>query len=106
MKTQTKFVELLCRTHYSFLRGASHPAELVNRAIELGYPALGVCDYDGVYGMPKAYLAVKQARKEGLPKEAFKLITGALVTLEGLPALNLIATDRAGYGLLCRILTR
>lgn len=92
------YAELLCRTHYSFLRGASHPHELVNRAAELGLSALGIVDRNGVYAIPKAYVAAKSHPK-------LKLIVGAEVTLEGLPFLNLLALDRQGYGLMCRILT-
>ena len=41
------YAELHCHTNYSFLDGASHPFELVARAVELGYTALGVVDHDG-----------------------------------------------------------
>ena len=44
------YVELHCHSAYSFLDGASHPEELVARAVELGYSALALTDHDGVYG--------------------------------------------------------
>lgn len=91
------YVELRCKTHYSFLEGASSPQELMERAIELGYPALAITDRNGVYGIAKAYEASR--------KQKIKLITGAELTLEGLPSLTLLAMDRAGYGLICRLLS-
>ncbi|MGK5082849.1 PHP domain-containing protein [Bdellovibrionota bacterium FG-1] len=98
------YAELRCRTHYSFLRGASHPAELVERAAALGLQALAITDLNGVYGVPKAYSAWKN-----LPEERrvnFKLISGAELTLAGdLPGLTLLAANRAGYGLMCRLLS-
>jgi error-prone DNA polymerase len=99
------YAELICRTHYSFLRGASHPSELVNRAAELGLSALAITDRDGVYGIPKAYRA-----SQSCPQ--LKLIVGAELTLENpfemnspILYLHLLAKDRSGYGLLCRLLT-
>ena len=44
------YVELHCHSGFSFLDGASHPEELVLRAVELGYPALALTDHDGLYG--------------------------------------------------------
>jgi error-prone DNA polymerase len=90
------------RTHYSFLRGASHPSELVERSAELGLSALAITDRDGVYGVPKAFAAWK-----GLSDTTrLKLITGAELTLgENLPRLTLLAQNRAGYALLCRLLS-
>lgn len=92
------FAELLCRTHYSFLRGASHPFELIDRAAELGLTAIAITDLDGVYGIPKAFVAAKKHSN-------LKLITGSTITLQDRPAITLLARDRAGYGLLCRIIT-
>jgi error-prone DNA polymerase len=91
-------VELLARTHYSFLRGASRPEEMVRQAAASGLSALGLADLDGVYGLPKAFWVAK-----GLEK--FKLIYGAELTLEGAPPLVLHAKTKAGWSLLCRLLT-
>ncbi|MCM2276659.1 MAG: PHP domain-containing protein [Oligoflexia bacterium] len=99
-----RYAELQCRTHYSFLRGASHPEELVERAAELGLAGIAITDLDGVYGIPKAYAAAKR-----FPQ--LKLIVGSELTVlhPTLPkagwGLGLLALDRAGYGLLCRLIT-
>ncbi|MBI2711914.1 MAG: PHP domain-containing protein [Bdellovibrio sp.] len=95
------YAELICRSHYSFLRGASHPKELVQQAIELGLTALAITDRDGVYGMPKAYRAIQTSE----PKTSLKLIVGAELSFEDQARLHLISLDRKGYGLLCRLLT-
>src|SRR4051794_16702197 len=92
------FAELFCKTNYSFLTGASHPAEYIERAAELGLNAIAITDRDGVYGIPKAYRAAKNISQ-------LKLIVGAELTLEKLPPVRLLARDRQGYGLLCRILS-
>ena len=83
-----EFSELICRTYYSFLRGGSSPEEIVNRAIELGLPALGIVDWNGVYALPKVYHALQNAKKENekLPykerRRIPKLICGAEIAME------------------------
>lgn len=59
-----KYAELHCHTNYSFLVGAASPEELVGRAAELGYSALGITDHDGFYGAVKAMQA---AREHSIP---------------------------------------
>src|SRR6478609_669766 len=48
----TPYAELHCHSHFSFLDGASSPAELVEEAVRLGLHALAVTDHDGFYGAP------------------------------------------------------
>ncbi len=90
------FAELLAKTNYSFLEGASHPEEMVQQAKELGYGALGLVDSQGVYGAPRSHVKAKEL---GLP-----LLVGAEINLVGKPAF-LIARNRQGYGDLCESLT-
>jgi error-prone DNA polymerase len=101
-----QYAELRCRTHYSFLRGASHPYELVNQASELGLHSLAITDRDGVYGMPKAYLAARDLKEAGKP---FHLIVGSELSVEfsfGVRSrLFLLAKNRQGYGVMCRLLS-
>ncbi|HXC63086.1 MAG TPA: PHP domain-containing protein, partial [bacterium] len=109
------YAELLCRSNFSFLRGASHPEELLTRADALGYQALAIADLDGVYGLPKAYWKGKTlaAEAEAQGRRACKLIHGAELSLERVElgaeprraGLVLLARDRAGWSLLCRLLT-
>ena len=92
------YAELHCVSNFTFLQGASHPHELVSRAHELGYAALAITDECSVAGVVRAHVA---AVKQGLP-----LIIGASFTLACGLRLVLLATNRRGYGQLCRLITR
>ncbi|MBU1494590.1 MAG: error-prone DNA polymerase [Actinobacteria bacterium] len=59
-----RYAELHCHTNFSFLDGASHPGDLVERAVELGYRALAVTDHNGFYGAARFRVAAAAA---GLP---------------------------------------
>ena len=60
----TMYAELHCHTNFSFLDGASHPEDLVDGAVELGYDALAITDHNGFYGVSCFWQA---AREVGLP---------------------------------------
>ena len=92
------YAELHCRTNFSFLEGASHPDELVQTAVGLGYRALAITDRNSLAGVVRAHVAAKAA--------GLKLLIGAEVTPVDAPPAVLLATDRAAYGRLCRLLTR
>ena len=83
------YVELRCRSAFSFLDGASNPEDLVARAAEQGHGALALADRDGLYGAPRFHAA---ARAAGL-----RPIVGAEVTLEDGPGSS--STCSAGHGL-------
>jgi error-prone DNA polymerase len=97
------YVELHCHSAYSFLDGASTPAELAAAAAEHGYPALAITDHDGLWGAMEFAHACK-----GL---GVRPITGAELTVEdprpGGDAfhLTLLVEDATGYGNLCRLIT-
>ena len=59
------YVELRCRSAFSFLSGASLPEDLVARAAVLGYDALALADRDGVYGAPRFFQAARRAGEVG-----------------------------------------
>jgi error-prone DNA polymerase len=95
------YAELQCLSNFSFLRGASHPEQLVARAAELGYGALAITDECSMAGVVRAHT---EARRHQLP-----LIIGSqfrVHTEEG-EALTLIALamNREGYGNLCELIT-
>jgi error-prone DNA polymerase len=54
------YVELRAKSAFSFLRGASNPEDLANRAADLGYEAMAIADAGGVYGAPRFHLAAKE----------------------------------------------
>ena len=93
-----RYAELHCRTNYSFLEGASHPDELVARAAELGLAALAITDRNSLAGVVRAHVAAKEAK--------LKLLIGAEITPVDAPPIVLWAMNRAGYGRLCRLITR
>src|SRR5512133_3433180 len=90
------YAELHCLSNFSFLRGASHPGELVARAHKLRYSALALTDVCSVAGVVRAHEA---AREYGM-----KLIIVSEITLEDGLRLVLLATDRASYGRLTTLI--
>ena len=56
------YAELHCLSNFSFLRGASHPQELVERALEHGYTALAITDECSLAGVVRAHGAIKDDR--------------------------------------------
>jgi error-prone DNA polymerase len=93
-----RYVELHCKTNFSFLEGASHPDELVNQATRLGYAAMAVTDRNSLAGAVRTHVAAKET--------GLKLVVGAEITLVDASPVLLWVTNRAGYGRLCRLLTR
>src|SRR5262245_2840929 len=91
------YIELRCRSAFSFLAGASLPEDLIDRAAALGYPALALGDRDGVYGAPRFHQAAKKA--------GLRAIIGAALTHADGSELYVLVTERAGYRNLCRLLT-
>lgn len=92
------YAELHCLTNFSFLRGASHPKELVQRAVELGYSALAVTDECSVAGVARAYLAAKDT--------PLKLIVGSEFTLSCGLKIVVLAINRESYGQLSTLITQ
>src|SRR5881296_2628603 len=91
------YAELHCLSNFTFLRGASHPEELVKRAAALGYRALALTDECSLAGVVRAHVAAKDV---GLP-----LVIGSEIRLQDGPSLVLLATDREGYGNLSQLIT-
>ena len=92
------YAELHCLSNFTFLRGASHPHELVEQAHALGYSALAITDECSVAGVVRAHMAAKP--------RGVKLIIGAEFRLSCGLKLVALAIDRRGYGRLCRLITR
>ena len=64
-----QYAELQVTTNYSFLRGGSHPGELVFRAASLGHNAIGIADRNTLAGVVRAYAAVREFYEEtGIPE--------------------------------------
>ncbi len=91
------YAELHCLSNFSFLRGASHPHELVRQAQKLGYTALALTDECSLAGIVRAWEAAQDVK---LP-----LITGSEFVLGDGPRLVLLAEDHDGYSGICRLIT-
>src|SRR5690554_5480212 len=91
------YAELHCLSNFTFLRGASHPEELVERAAALGYAALALTDECSLAGMVRAHVAAKE--------KGLKLLVGSEFRLEDGPRLVLLAQSLEGYGKLCELIT-
>jgi error-prone DNA polymerase len=103
------YAELHCLTNFSFLRGASHPGELVERAQRLGYSALAITDECTVSGVVRAHTRIRElCAGSGTRKPVaspLKLIIGSEFILSDGLKIVLLAMDRAGYGQLCELIT-
>ena len=84
------YIELHTASAFSFLRGASLPETLVERAAALGYPAVALLDADGVYGAPRFFKAARQA--------GLRAIVGAELTIEARPPTSQSAEDARSRG--------
>jgi error-prone DNA polymerase len=97
------YAEFGVTTNFSFLRGASHPEELVAQAITLGLTAIGIADRNSLAGVVRAHLFLRHntAQANGL-----RVVCGArLVFCDATPDMLAYPQDRAAYGRLCRLLT-
>ena len=92
------YVELHASSAFSFLRASSLPEILVERAAELGYPALALLDRDGVPGAPRFFKAAQAA--------GIRPLVGAELSLLGGGALPVLVESRTGYQNLCQLVTR
>jgi error-prone DNA polymerase len=92
-----RYAELAVTTNFSFLRGASHPQEMVATAELLGLTAIGIADRNSFAGIVRAHDEAK--------KRAFRLLVGTrLVSSDGFEVLA-YPINREAYGRLCRLLT-
>ena len=106
----TGFAELVAATNYSFLRGASHPSDMVGRALKHGMAGIGIADRNSVAGVVRAWSALgeaqEQARKAQLGEPDFRLVVGArLVFADATPDIIAYPSTRQGWGRLTRLLT-
>ena len=92
-----RYAELQVTTNFSFLRGASHPDELVLTAAALGHQAIAITDRNSFAGIVRAHHAAKEV--------GIRLVVGCRLDLRDGTSLLAYPTDRAAYGRLTRLLT-
>ncbi len=101
------YAELAVTSNFSFLRGASHPEQLVKAAKILGLTGIGIADRNSVAGVVRVHVAAKQINeeyKDVLPE--LKIAVGArLVFADGTPDILAYPRDRAAWGRLTRLLS-
>lgn len=92
------YAELHCLSNFTFLRGASHPEELVRRADELGYAGIALTDECSLAGIVRAHMAARELQIRLLVGSEFRCQDG----------LNFVALapNRAAYAALCELITR
>ena len=110
------YAEFAAASCFSFLRGASTPEALLETAVELGHAGLALADRNTLAGVVRPWTRLRQLRK--LTREAgdealhvalmrFRYVVGArLAFADGTPEVLAYPLDRAGYGRLCRLLTK
>ena len=95
------YLEFAVASNFSFLRGASHPEELMLQAARIGLAGIGLCDRNSVAGVVRAHLI---KREKGL---TLAYHPGArLVFADNTPDILVYPRDRPAWGRLCRLLTR
>jgi error-prone DNA polymerase len=102
------YVELRCRSAFSFLEAASNPEELALRAAELGYPALALADRGGLYGAPRFHQAAVAAGVRALVGAELDVLRPDAEgdpPAAGCDALLMLAESPRGYRNLCRLLS-
>jgi error-prone DNA polymerase len=94
------YAALHCISNFSFLRGASHPEELVQQAAALNYSAIALTDECSVAGVVRAHVTAKES--------GIKLIIGSEFVIADAPEIErliLLAQTREGYSNLCELIT-
>ena len=94
----SEYVELHCRSAFSFLEGSSVPEELVARAAGLDFPALAILDRDNISGAARFHMAAKKA--------GIRAHIGVEITCTDGHSYPLLAATREGYQNLTQLITR
>jgi error-prone DNA polymerase len=92
------YTELQVISNFTFLRGASHPGELIIHAAELGYKEIAITDRNSLAGIVRAHVAAKA--------KGIKMITGCRLDLKDGASLLAYPTNKEAYGNLCTLLTK
>lgn len=105
------FVELLGRSNFSFLQGASHPEEMAQQAQALGYRGFALCDLNGLYGVVRGFQAIEYPSvfaaptPDTGPANPFTYYCGAEMQLADGSSVALLPMHKDGYTGLCQIIT-
>lgn len=92
------YTELQVSSNFSFLRGASHPDELLRQAHAFGYKAMAITDRNSLAGIVRAHVTARENK--------MRLIIGCRLDLQDGPSLLAYPVNRSGYANLCQLLTK
>jgi DNA-directed DNA polymerase III PolC len=112
-----QFTELLGRSNFSFLQGASHPEEMALHAQTLGYSGFALCDLNGLYGAVRAWQAIEYPSQFVMPQmpssnknfnfhRTFQFHCGAEMQLADRSSIALLPMNKEGYYNLCQLITK
>ena len=114
-RPRPNYVELLAKSNFSFLQGASHPEELVHTAQLLGYRGLALCDNGGLYGSVRGYKAAEKvsafasaAEETAIlqsQKRDFQYLVGTELLLDNRQSVTVLPMNKFGYTRLCQLIT-
>jgi len=100
------YAELQVASNYSFLRGASHPQELIERAAALGHQAMALTDRNSLAGVVRAHVAARESDVRLIPGARLDLTADLDAPDEHSgPSFLCLPTDRAAYGRLSSLIT-
>jgi error-prone DNA polymerase len=97
VRRNSMYTELQVTTNFTFLRGASHPEELVEQAAAYGYKAIAITDRNTLAGIVRAHAAAK--------KSGIRIVVGCRLDLLDGPGLLAYPTDKTAYSQLSNLLT-
>lgn len=114
---EPRFIELLARSNFSFLQGASHPEEMVLHARKLGYQGLAICDVNGLYGVVRGYQAIEKpstfdseqildASNSTATALSFRYLCGSELTPHDASSVTVLPMNKDGYIALCQLVTK
>ncbi len=111
-----EYIELHAASAFSFLAGSSEPESFIERAVEIGMPAMALADRNGIYGVARFHTAAKhnQVRAHIGAEIAVSSFGNRLVPQEWLPhqytneppRIVLLCASQVGYQNLCQLITR
>src|ERR1700722_6140675 len=89
------YAELQAISNFSFLRGGSHPDELVDRAVELKLKTIAIADRNTLAGVVRAHVAGRRAK--------MRVVIGSRLVFGDAADVLVFPTDRAAYGRLAQL---
>jgi DNA-directed DNA polymerase III PolC len=122
------FTELCATSNFTFLTGAAHPEEYIERAASLGLAGVAIADVNSVAGIVRAHARAREIARQVRERQAWearegvtgppapcptapdwantpRLIPAARLVLRDGLTLTALPEDRAGWARLCRLLT-